>query len=109
MVLLCWQEACHKLSIIMVMVQIIYHKNYTMTHWNKIEILYNGKLQETWRIEPNFVYSLGNSALSSTFPKVFRCTKFQFCSSDYSKVAGDFTVLLCDIHDYNVVINNRHT
>ena len=31
-----------------------------------------------WRIERNFVYSLGNSALSSTFPKVF-C--YQFCSS----------------------------
>ena len=53
-----------------------------LNHWNKIEILYNGKLQEMWRIELNFVYSLGNSALSSTFPKVFRCTKFQFCSSE---------------------------
>ena len=25
-----------------------------------------------------------NSTLSSTFPVVFRCTKFQFCSSDES-------------------------
>ena len=55
----------------------------TCYHWNKIEILYNGKLQEMWRIEQNFVHSLGNSTLSSTFPKVFRCTKFQFCSSVY--------------------------
>ena len=59
-----------------------------MMHWNKIEILYNGKLQEIWRIELNFVYSLGNSALSSTFPKVFRCTKFQFCSSDGAAIVA---------------------
>ena len=34
-----------------------------------------------WRIGRNFLSCIQNSALSSTFPVVFRCTKFQFCSS----------------------------
>ena len=74
-------------------------------HWNKIEILYNGKLQEMWRIERNFVYSLGNSTLSSTFPKVFRCTKFQFCSSEKYLITNFHTLQKCEHFALNCCYN----
>ena len=40
-----------------------------------------------WRIGQNFLSCIQNSALSSTFPVAFRCTKFQFCISAVGTLA----------------------